>query len=322
MADKNGPKAHDYITETTVFIEPIYFLLRTLEREPFFIWPNPPKLNTEEGNNNSRKRCSYHNELGHYTTACTPYKALLENLAAQGLLDDHIDWTKTPRRQPNVGAQNPIPHPVGVINVIHGPTTKEAAKQLCLELDKAQKLTQIFSIDRASKRIKTLEHFWSITFTKQDLQRIQTPYNDALVVMVQISTHSVKRVLVDQGSSAEVLYLSLFKELKIPESCLLPAEVPLIGFSGTPVWPLGRITLPVVTGSVASNLEFIVVDALSPYNAILDRNWLHSIKFGTSTYHQVVRYIGAHGRQEDLLGDQLEARQCYVSAVGKTPSSK
>ncbi|XP_058208218.1 uncharacterized protein LOC131321231 [Rhododendron vialii] len=118
------------------------------------------------------------------------------------------------------------------------------------------------------------------------------------------------------------MYLSLFKELKIPESCLLPAEVPLIGFNGTPVWPLGRITLLVVTGSVASNLEFVVVDAPSPYNAILGRNWLHSIKAVASTYHQLVRYIGAHGRQEDLLGDQLQARQCYISAVGKTLSSK
>ncbi|XP_058185914.1 uncharacterized protein LOC131303139 [Rhododendron vialii] len=98
VADKKRPKAHDYIAETTVFKEPIYFLFRTIEREPFFVWPNPPKLNTEEGNNNNRKRCSYHNELEHYTTACAPYKALLENLAAQGLLDDHIDWTKTPRR--------------------------------------------------------------------------------------------------------------------------------------------------------------------------------------------------------------------------------
>ncbi|XP_058211774.1 uncharacterized protein LOC131323957 [Rhododendron vialii] len=118
------------------------------------------------------------------------------------------------------------------------------------------------------------------------------------------------------------MYLSLFKELGIPESCLLPAEVPLIGFSGTPVWPLGRITLPVVTGSIASNLEFVVVDAPSPYNAILGRNWLHSIKAAASTYHQVVRYIGANGKQEDLFGDQLQARQCCVSAIGKTSSSK
>ncbi|XP_058220674.1 uncharacterized protein LOC131330925 [Rhododendron vialii] len=217
VANKKTPKAHDYITETTVFKELIYFLLRTLEQKPFFVWPNPPKLNTEVGNDNSRKRCSYDNELGHYTTACALYKALLENLVAQGLLNDHIDWTKMPRKQPNACGQNPIPRPVGVINVIHGLVTKEATQQLRTELDKAQKFTQIFSVGSASKRLKTLERPWSITFTDRDLQCIQTPHNDALVVTVQILTHSVKRVLVDQGSSAEVMYLSLFKELKISE---------------------------------------------------------------------------------------------------------
>lgn len=200
-------------------------------------------------------------------------------------MDDYIDWIKTPRWQPNVEAQNPIPRPVGVINVIHGPITKEGAQQLRSELDKAKKSAQIFSVGSASKRPKTTEHPWSITFTDRDLQCIQTPHNDALVVTVQILTHLVKRVLVDQGSSAEIMYLSLLKELKIPESSLVPTDVPLIGFSGTPVWPLSKLILPVVTGSVAANMEFIVVDASSPYNAILGRNWLHAIKAIASTYH-------------------------------------
>lgn len=126
--------------------------------------------------------------------------------------------------------------------------------------------------------------------------------------MEQISTHTVKRVLVDQGSSTEVMYLSLFKELQIPKSSLLPADVPLIDFSGTLVWPLGKIILPVVTGSVMANMEFIVVDAPSPYNTILGRNWLHALKTIASTYHKVVRYIGANGRQEDLYGDQVQAK--------------
>ncbi|XP_058189356.1 uncharacterized protein LOC131306942 [Rhododendron vialii] len=186
MGNKKAPKPHDYVAETIVFKEPIYFLLKTLEREPFFVWLNPPKLNTEAGNDNNRKRCSYHNELGHYTMTCTPYKALLENLAAQGLLNDHTDWTKTLRQQPNIRGPNPVPHLVGVINVIHGQVNKEAAQQLQSELNRAKNSGQIFSIESASKRLKTAECPWSITFTERDLQRVQTPHNDALVVTIQI----------------------------------------------------------------------------------------------------------------------------------------
>lgn len=59
---------------------------------------------------------------------------------------------------------------------------------------------------------------------------MQTPLNGILVVTVQIVEHKVKRVLVDQGSSAEIMYNSLFKRLNIPIESLVPAEVPLIGF--------------------------------------------------------------------------------------------
>lgn len=114
---------------------------------------------------------------------------------------------------------------------------------------------------------------------------VQTPHNDALVVTVQIATHMVSRVLADQGSSAEVMNYSLFKELKIQESALLPTKVLLIGFNGTPVWPLSRVMLPVVAGSVALRFEFIIVNAPSPYNTILERNWLHDMKTIASTYH-------------------------------------
>lgn len=91
---------------------------------------------------------------------------------AQGLLDDHIDWTKTPRRQPNAGGQAQIPRPVGVINVIHGPVTKEMTQQLWKELDQAKKSAQILCVGSASKRPKTTERPWSITFTDRDLQRV------------------------------------------------------------------------------------------------------------------------------------------------------
>lgn len=64
-----------------------------------------------------------------------------------------------------------------------------------------------------------------IAFTERDLQRFQVPHNDALVVTVQIGTQDVRRARVDQGSSAEVMYYSLFKQLKIPETDFLPIEV-------------------------------------------------------------------------------------------------
>lgn len=129
---------------------------------------------------------------------------------------------------------------------------------------------------------------WTISFTEKDLDRIQLLHNDALVVTLRIGPFNVRRVLVDQGSSAEVMYYSLFKDLKLSEFDLRPSEVPLIGFNGASVWPLGMITLLVRAGSVIHDMEFVVVDVSSPYNAIIGRTWLHKMKAIAFTYHQVV----------------------------------
>ncbi|XP_058217407.1 uncharacterized protein LOC131328482 [Rhododendron vialii] len=197
-------------------------------RQPWLEWPTG-KLGTDTGqeDQNPRKKCSYHNELDHYTTACAPYKALLESLATQGHLDQYIDRTKTPTRQP---AGNPNPNePRPTIHVIHGPMTKESETNLCADLDRASTSKQVLAVGPGSKLQRPEEMpKWTITFTERDLERVQTIDSDALFVTVQIGVHDVKRVLIDQGSPAEVMCYDLFKKLDLPESALQPAEVPLI----------------------------------------------------------------------------------------------
>lgn len=144
---------------------------------------------------------------------------------------------------------------------------------------------------------------------------MQLPHNDALVVTLQIDGCNIRRVLVDHISSAKIMYYSLFKELGLPELNLSPSNIPLVGFNSAPVWPIRRITLPVRTRFVIIHTEFTVADVSSPYNAIVGRAWLHGMKAVASTYCQVVRYIGANGRQIDFCGDQVASKKCYVAAV-------
>ncbi|XP_058202930.1 uncharacterized protein LOC131317392 [Rhododendron vialii] len=133
---KRQPKVHDYVAETTYFKELIWCFLKEIMRQPWFEWPTGKlDTNTGQADQNPRKKCSYHNELGHYTTACAPYKALLGCLAAQGHLDQYIDQTKTPIRPP---AGNPNPNePQSTIHVIHGPVTKEFESNFRADLNSA-----------------------------------------------------------------------------------------------------------------------------------------------------------------------------------------
>ena len=61
-------------------------------------------------------------------------------------------------------------------------------------------------------------------------------------------------------------------------------------------------------------VDFIVVDAYSPYTAIVARPWLHTLGAVSSTLHQKVKYPSGD-RIEELIGNQSMARQCLVSAI-------
>ena len=93
----------------------------------------------------------------------------------------------------------------------------------------------------------------------------------------------VKRVMIDQGSEADVMYPDLFKGLRLKREDLLKYDMPLVGFDGRVVIPQGQISLPVNMEGKEVAATFIVVASFSPYTAILGRLWIHAIRAVPST---------------------------------------
>ena len=81
------------------------------------------------------------------------------------------------------------------------------------------------------------------------------------------------RVLVDNRSSANILYYPAFQQMGISRERLISTNAPLVSFGGTRVLPLGAITLSVVVGDypqqIAKDVTFLVVGCSFAYNAIL-----------------------------------------------------
>ena len=95
----------------------------------------------------------------------------------------------------------------------------------------------------------------------------------------------MKRVMVDQGSVAEIMYPDLYKGLSLRAEDLTPYSSPLVSFEGKVIVPKGQIRLHVQTSSETVEVDFIVVDAYSPYTAIIVRPWLHTLGAVSSTLH-------------------------------------
>ncbi|XP_023880286.1 uncharacterized protein LOC111992654 [Quercus suber] len=169
-----------------------------------------------------------------------------------------------------------------------------------------------------SKRAK-VEIRPMLNFSDEDKAGTIQPHDDALMVTLRIGGYDVKRVLVDQGSGAEIMYSDLYKGLNLKPKDLTAYDSPLVSFDGNVVIPKGQIRLPVQAGSEVVELDFIVVDAFSPYTAIVARPWLHALGAVSSTLHQKVKYLSGDWIEE-LIGNQSMARQYLVFAILHKPA--
>ena len=76
-----------------------------------------------------------------------------------------------------------------------------------------------------------------IGFSEEDARCLHHPHDDALVVSVRVGDYNMHRMLVDNGSSADILYYPAFQQIGINRAQLTPSNAPQVGFGGTKVLP-------------------------------------------------------------------------------------
>ena len=185
--------------------------------------------------------------------------------------------------------------PLGEIRVIIGGTT---AGQTSKSKKTYLKVVQNVQLSGRSLKMRGIDE-QTISFTDEEAERIHLPHDDAIVITLLIADYTTRRVLVDNGSSADILYYPAFQQMRLGRDLLRPACSPLIGFGGMKVQPVGTVTLPVVVGSypqqITKSVNFLAVDCSSSYNAIIGRPTLNSWKTVTSTYHLSVKFPTEYG---------------------------
>ena len=158
----------------------------------------------------------------------------------------------------------------------------------------------------------------AITFTDEDAKKVQHPHDDAIVIISLIADYTTRKVLVDNGSSTNILYYPTFQQMRLGQDQLHPINSPLVGFGGIKVQPVGTVTLPVVVGAypqqVVRDVNFLVVDCSFSYNVIIGMPTLNSWKAVTSTYHLLVKFPTEH-RIGQVQEDLLATRECYLGML-------
>ena len=264
-----------------VFREPVHQVLEKVKNESFFKWPNKMVGNPEKRNCNLY--CQYHWDYGHTTEDCRSLWDHLDQLVREGKLKQLLHHSNGLGGQTNSQSERETPSrpPLGTINVIFAALGRTG---LCPS--KVMFVARLSSEDTSHepKRAR-LERPLVMGFSDEDKIGTIQPHDDALVITFRIGGYDVRRVMVDQGNAAEIMYPNLYKGLGLRAEDLTPYSSPLVSFEGKVIIPKGQIRLLVQTGSETVEVDFVVVDAYSPYTAIVARPWLHCLGAVSSTLH-------------------------------------
>ena len=130
------------------------------------------------------------------------------------------------------------------------------------------------------------------------MEGCQHPHDDPLVIKTIVVNKTIHRVLVDNGSSADIIFTSAFYKMGIGREKLEPVNAYLRGFSGERVLPLGSVQLVLTLGDppcqATATVRFLIVDAPSAYNMLLGRPSLNAIRVVLSAYHMVIKFPTAN----------------------------
>ncbi|XP_068486802.1 uncharacterized protein [Phaseolus vulgaris] len=158
-----------------------------------------------------------------------------------------------------------------------------------------------------------------ITFTKEDLGDVVPHDNDPIVISLVTAGRTVHRALVDQGSSADVMFWPTFEKLQLSPDHLRPYGGCLYGFAGDQVEVRGYIELRTTftDGAVSrtEKIRYLVVNAPSAYNILLGRPTLNRIGVVPSTRHMKVKLPSMEGVVITIRSDQKEAKKCYENSL-------
>nr|GEY49008.1 reverse transcriptase domain-containing protein [Tanacetum cinerariifolium] len=154
--------------------------------------------------------------------------------------------------------------------------------------------------------------------------------DEPIILEGMIEDHQVRRILVNIGSSSEIMYEHCFKNLSVNiRSRLRRCRAPLIGFSGETYHPLGIIDLRVTMGEAERNktmlMEFVIVICRSSYNVIIGRIRMKSLGAveklcGNAAAGKGARFI--EGEEGRFLGHVVTKEGVRVDPEKYTQSSE
>ncbi|XP_050222771.1 uncharacterized protein LOC126672864 [Mercurialis annua] len=282
-------------------------------------WPRKMNVASASKRDNS-KYCEFHRDNGHTTDECWHLKEEIEKLIERGSLsqfvkrDTEARETESERKKERKEeiARRPRPEPAGVVNVIMGGSTGGDSNTT-----RKKAARTVYSVSPGAPNAKK---FRSVSFSEVDSHGLSVPHEDALVVKGRLNNFEVSRMLVDTGSSVNMITMEVFGRIGLKKENLTHVTTPLVGLGGKSVQVEGslEINIQLGDGEIYKEIraEFMVVNMDFAYNAILGRPLLHDTCASICMRYLLMKIPTREGDAE-VRGCQKSAREAYFTALRK-----
>ncbi|GAA0161973.1 hypothetical protein LIER_18168 [Lithospermum erythrorhizon] len=282
--------------------------------------PKPMRMRSALGKRDKTRYCEYHREHGQNTNECRVLDAEIEKLIKRGYLKEYTAGGiysggqrqgKSPPPPQVKPEPSDLPRLTGRIDTISGGSAGGGDSR---NSRKGYARRSIYAINQAPS-VKGDP----VIFTNEELIGIEFPHDDPLVIAPIIANFVVKRMLVDTGSSVDILYIGTFDKLQLQRSIIQPLSTPLTGFTGHSIRAMGIASLDLTMGtgltSITIRTQFTIVDIQDQsYNGLIGRPTLAAIRAIVSPTHLKMKFPTPGGIGE-MSGDQQKARRCYQTSV-------
>ncbi|CAL0318658.1 unnamed protein product [Lupinus luteus] len=158
-----------------------------------------------------------------------------------------------------------------------------------------------------------------ISFCDEEIPAEGTGHVRPLHISVMCNDYVIGKVLLDNGSSLDVMTKRTFSRLPVDASYLTNSSMIVKGFDGSRRDVMGEMELPIKLGPCVLNILFHVMDINPTYSCLLGRPWIHSSRAIPSTLHQKVKFIvdgrliTVSGEEDVLVSQPFDAR--YIEAT-------